>query len=621
MSASKMARQISDSPSAVAIVTAEDIRAYGYRTLADVINGIRGLYTTFDRRYQYMGGRGFGGTDDYAGRIMLLIDGYATQDNLFNQVYLDESGLLDLELVERVEYVPGTGSATYGSNALLGIINVVTRQGRDFNGLQLSGEAASHGGWKRRVTYGKHFDNGAEVLLSASALDSDGQDLHFPAYDTPATNHGLAEGMDRERSRRLFGKLSQDGWTIEGAYADRRKGVPTNPSPLTAFNTPFKIQDENAFVSVRHEADLSLQLQSASSLFVGYYAYRNLRQYADYSEDNEKYGQRDFDGRWWSFDQKFVGTWFAGHTLVSGLELRRDFLQKFRWRYLSPTGEVLWRHDESFDRSTTSLYLTDELRLNDRWTLNLGARWDAADDLDANWSPRLALIYQPDAQTTWKASYSEAFKMPNAYDRSSYIGYGASAAPEYVAASELTMQHQFSAQLRFTGSVYNYRRSDQMVFREALDDYLAAGSSRTSGIELELEGAWNNGLRTRGSLAWQQARAVDGGQLANSPKVLGKLNLSVPLLAHGLRGGLEAQYVGPRQTLENRRLGAYALANLTLSSERKWYGLSASFSVRNLFDRDYEAVSPFDWRPDSGIRQDSLRMDGRTYWFQLNYDL
>lgn len=49
--ASRLAQQISDSPSAVAIVTADDIRAYGYRTIADVINGMRGLYTTYDYRY------------------------------------------------------------------------------------------------------------------------------------------------------------------------------------------------------------------------------------------------------------------------------------------------------------------------------------------------------------------------------------------------------------------------------------------------------------------------------------------------------------------------------------------------------------------------------------------
>ena len=86
-----------------------------------------------------------------------------------------------------------------------------------------------------------------------------------------------------------------------------------------------------------------------------------------------------------------------------------------------------------------------------------------------------------------------------------------------------------------------------------------------------------------------------------------------------MRVGIEAQYLGSRLTDERRRLGGVALANLTFSSERKWNGLSASFSIRNLFDRDYDVVSPFTWAPGTGI--DALRMDGRTYWFQINYDL
>ena len=50
-----------------------------------------------------------------------------------------------------------------------------------------------------------------------------------------------------------------------------------------------------------------------------------------------------------------------------------------------------------------------------------------------------------------------------------------------------------------------------------------------------------------------------------------------------------------------------------------WHGVSASVSVRNLFDRDYELASPFKWAPGTGI--DALRMDGRSYWLQLNLDL
>ncbi len=624
--ASKLAQQVSDSPSAVAIVTAEDIRAYGYRTIADVLNSMRGLNTTHDYRYEYMGGRSFGEPGDYAGRIMLMIDGYATQDSLFNQAYVDHSGLIDLDLVERVEYVPGTGSVTYGSNAMLGIVNIVTRQGRAFNGTQVAGEVFSHGGKKERLTYGKRFENGADVLFSVSALDTNGRNRYFPAYDTPATNNGIAEARDWERNKRLFGKFSYEGLTVEAAYVDRNKAVPTNPSYYAAFNSLFAIRDENAFLNGRYETDLGLSLYSSTRFYYGQYTYDAFREFADDS-DGEKYGQRRFDGKWWGLDQKFVGNWFKDHALVFGFEYRNDYRQSFNWRYLSAAHETVRTVQEDYARRTFSLYLADEIRLSDRWSLNLGVRYDDAGDLAANWSPRLAAIYRPTVETTWKVSYSEAFRMPNANDRSTY---GAMAAPEYVAATELVLQHEFSPRMRFTGSLYRYKRSRQLAYSPVADDYVPEGSSTSRGLEVELERSWESGIRVRGSMAWQHASDVRGAQLANSPHVLGKLNLTFPIIVDQWRVGLEGQYLGSRLALlqeemagtvpDQKRLGAVALANLTLSSERKWYGLSASFSIRNLFDRRYEVVSPFDWRPASDIPQDTLRMDGRTYWFQLRYD-
>ncbi|MDP2881377.1 MAG: TonB-dependent receptor [Azonexus sp.] len=613
----KIAEQVSASPSAVSIVTAADIRAYGYRTLADVINSMRGLSTTYDRRYQYLGGRGFGEPGDYAGRIMLLIDGYATQDSLFNQAYIDESGLLDLELVERVEYVPGTGSVTYGNNAMLGIINVVTKKGRDFNAAQLSGEVSSHGGQKQRATYGKRFDNGADVLLSVSALDVKGRNLYFPAYDTPTTNRGVAENLDGETNKRVFGKFAYQGLTVEGGYVDRKKMLPTNPGASTTFNTPFSVRDENAFLNLAYQTTLGSTLGSLSRFYSGHYAYDSWREFADFS-DGEKYQRREYHGQWWGVDQKFVGNWFVDHTMVFGFEFRNDYRQQFRRTYLSPEKAIVDVLSDSLSRRTTSFYLTDEYRINERWSLNVGARYDGASDLSGNWSPRLAVIYKPGMQTTLKASYSEAFRMPHAYER---FYYEAAAAPEYVAATEFALQHEFTRDTRLIASVYNYDRSGLLIYSDALGDYVPAGNSRAQGLEVELERLWGKGIRSRGSMAWQNARDVYGVEAVNSPHVLGKFNLSFPMFDNRLRTGLEAQYLGSRLTLERRRLDGVALANLTFSSERKWHGLSASFSIRNLFDREYEVVSPFDWRPASGLAQDSLRMDGRTYWFQLNVDL
>lgn len=613
VSASTIARQISDSPSAVAIVTAADIRAYGYRTLADVINGMRGLYTTYDRRYHYMGGRGFGEPGDYAGRIMVLIDGYVTQDPLFNQAYIDESGFVDLELVERVEYVPGTGSVIYGNNAMLGIINVITKKGADFKATQLSTEFSSYGGRKQRVTSGHRFENGADLLLSASAFNARGDDHYFAPYDTPANNHGMAQRIDGEGSQRIFGKFSFNGLMLEAGYVDRKKTVPTKPTQYTLFNTPFVNQDRNGFINAAYETDLSLQLRSASRFYLGHYAYENRRIVDDAAEP---YARRMHEAQWWGLDQKFVGNWFAGHTLLFGFEFRNDYRQKMRWSYFSPTATLSSDFNDAFHRRTTSLYLTDEWRLSEQWRLNVGARYDKASDLDGNWSPRVAAIYQPGFQTTLKASYSEAFRMPNANERA---GFGSDAVPEYVAARELVLQHDFTPRVRLSSSLYEYRRTKQMVYVSGLGAHAPVGNSRTRGVEAELDSSWSSGLRARSSVAFQHAHDTDDRDLVNSPNLLGKFNVTAPLPGQWLRAGFEAQYLGARYTNERRRLGGVGLAHLTLSTEQKWHGLSASFSVRNLLDRDYEVASPFTWAPGTGI--DVLRMDGRSYWFQLNLDL
>jgi iron complex outermembrane receptor protein len=358
-------------------------------------------------------------------------------------------------------------------------------------------------------------------------------------------------------------------------------------------------------------------LHSASRLYLGSTSYENSREFADFS-DGEKFGERNFKGQWWGFDQKFVGNWFADHSLVFGFEFRNDYQQNFRWTFLGPDRQQVRKLEESFARTTTSFYLTDEYRFNEQWRLNLGVRYDNASDLEGNFSPRLALIYQPDSKTVVKASYSEAFRMPNAYERSYY---GSAVMPEYVAAKELVLQHDFTQRLRFVGSLYEFKRTKQLVYNKALSDYVADGSSQTYGLELELEGSWANGVRAKTSAAFQNARDVTGADLVNSPNVLGKLNVSFLMPGDAIRAGFEGQYIGSRLTLDRRELGSVSLANLTFSSERKWHGLSAIFSIKNLFDREYEVASPFDWKTlATNATQDSLRMDGRTYWFQLGYD-
>lgn len=102
--ASKREQSQSEAPSSVTIVTARDInKEYGYRTLAEVVNSVRGLYATYDRAYTFLGVRGVNRLVDYGGRNLLNINGHRINEPIFDSSFLRAEFLLDLDLIERVE--------------------------------------------------------------------------------------------------------------------------------------------------------------------------------------------------------------------------------------------------------------------------------------------------------------------------------------------------------------------------------------------------------------------------------------------------------------------------------------------------------------------------------------
>ncbi|WP_184044692.1 TonB-dependent receptor plug domain-containing protein [Inhella inkyongensis] len=641
LTASRLAKQVSESPAAVSIVTADEIRRFGYRSLADVIHGMRGLYTTGDRRYEYLGGRGFGAPGDYTGRIMLLVDGTAVQDNLYNQAFLDHSGLIDLELIERVEYVPGTGSVSYGNNALLGIINVVTKKGTQLGGAQLALEGGSFGGRKLRLSWGQRFDSGLDVLLSASGLHSDGQDLHFPYFEALGINGGWARGLDTERSRRYLAKLEWEGLSLQAAHVSRTKVSPL-PRRQNAFGLRYEVVDESGQFQLKYDFDLGPSLKSVSRLYYGRYEDRTLRRYVTI-DPIDQFSRNANRGQWWGLDQKWVYTGWRGHTLVLGAELRRDFEQRLSAIGLNDAGE--WSSEYfryPYTNRTRSLYLADEVQLSSDWSANLGLRADQAHAIDCSvapciayatqhrLSPRLALAYQSDSQRSIKASFSRAFRLPNPSEISSSTQSDLYRA-EQIRAAELALQQELGPQSRMVASLYDYHLSDLRHRSDAGLEHFD-GRSHTRGLELQYEGRWDPGWQLRLSGAWQRARDPGGRPLVNSPRHMAKLQLSAPLAEDLLRVGVEALHYGSRLTLplrgddevllrSGRRLGAMTLLNLTLSTPPAgipgWPQLGQlSLSVKNLLNRRAELpTAPVRW-DDSGAFMDSLQQDGRSVWLQ-----
>ena len=141
--AAKYDQKVNEAPAAVIIITADQIKKYGYRNFAQILDSVPGLFTSNDRNYGYLGIRGFNRPGDYTSRVLLLIDNHRLNDAVYDQGGAGTEMPIDVDLIDRVEIIKGPGSSLYGTNAFFGVVNVITKRGRDLKARRSPGKPAA----------------------------------------------------------------------------------------------------------------------------------------------------------------------------------------------------------------------------------------------------------------------------------------------------------------------------------------------------------------------------------------------------------------------------------------------------------------------------------------------
>jgi iron complex outermembrane receptor protein len=620
--ASRFVQPQSQAPSSVTVVTRDDIKKYGYRTLADILRSLRGFQVTNDRAYSYVGVRGFGRTGDYNTRILLLVDGHRVNENMYDSVYVGHDALLDIDLIDRVEFIRGPGSSLYGNNAFFGVVNIITRRGGEgVKGVELSASAGSLDSFSGRATYGGRTTGGLSSLLSASWYDSAGErNLYYREFDDPTTNNGLAHDLDGEQSVNLLATLSWKDLTLQAAHSGRKKQVPT-ASYGAIFNDPrFETDDFRSYLDFKYDHPAAGDATGVlARLFVDHEDYYALLPYDSGAGSvvNRDMARND----WWGGELQGSKLLLKRHFVIAGAEYQRNISQRFENHDIDPYYQVI-----SIDHPTDRWagYLQDEIELPASFRLNLGIRHDEYQTFGGETTPRVALIWNPSSGSTVKLLYGEAFRAPNHYeiffDSPAYAMVGnPELKPEKIRSYEAVAEQFIGDHLRLTVSAFTNRISNliQQVTDpgadplDPADDFLifrnGAGAT-THGVESELEGDWGNGLRGRVSYTYQESHdQTTDARLVNSPQQMAKASLIVPLGSERFTLGNELQYVGERLTVNRETTGGYLLANVTLMAQKLWGDGELSASVYNLFDRTYGDVGG-----DEHL-QSVILQDGRSY--------
>lgn len=632
---SKFEQKITEAPSFVTLITADEIKKYGHRTLAQVLQSVTGFFVTYDRNYNYLGVRGFNRPGDFNSRVLLLVDGHRLNDNLYDQAGLGTESVVDVDLIDRVEVIRGPSSSLYGTNAFFGVINVITKRGRDIKGIELSTEVGSFDTYRARVTYGDKFANGIELLLSGSYYDSEGQDFLFyqEFADDTTTNNNLSQGITRNADGDEFpnflGKLTFRDVTLQGGFVSREKGIPTGRYDSFFPSSQTESTDEHAYVFAKYEHQFANQLNVSGRVYYDRFFYKGnyLFDFSTPPTPPDLVLNRDRSvGEWWGAELKVDKRFFEHHNVAAGLEYRDNFRQDLRNADIDPAAVVL---DEERDSRSFAVFLQDEFSILDNLILNAGVRYDYYETFGSTVNPRIALIYNLE-KTTFKALYGTAFRGPNAYERF-YAGTGLRANPdldpESITTYELVLEHSITPHIRVSATGYLYRIDDLVSETEELDDTTPApfdtvlvfrnrGKTEAKGIELQVEMDHRGPLGIGGRLGYALQNAEDRrtkGRITNSPTHLVNLNLNAPIFEDKLFAGLEVFYTSKRKTLASNTTGDYTLANFTLTTKNLLRGLEVSTTVRNLFDREYGD-------PGSGSQpQDEIEQDGRSFWLKIKY--
>jgi outer membrane receptor protein involved in Fe transport len=619
--ASKAVQRIEDAPASVTVVGRDEIAAFGYRTLGELLRGVRGFFLSDDRMYQNAGVRGFGPPGDNNNRILVLADGHVTNEVWSGAGFVGHDFAADLGDVERVEVVRGPGSVLYGTGAFFGVIGVTSRTEQETR-FELGTGAGGLGEVYGRLSGAQALGQSGGVRLSASTLYSP----RGMSLTDPASGAAVADN-DGERAVTVGANARLGDFSFIAKYNDRKKYLPTEAFGITPGTGRAFVADARGFLEARWEKAVVPALRLTVRGYYDHMAYAGQWPYSPTAaEDLHDAGSAD----WLGVEARARLALGERLAVMAGVE--GAYAPAVHMR-ADQAGTVSLDEDHAFQMA--SLFALIEGRPLHELTLSAGVRGDYHSNSGWAVSPRVAALVRPYARGITKLIFGRAFRAPSVYELNYHDGGvtqvpSQGLGPETIWTGELEHTHAFGRRVFGTASVYyNDVRGLVGLGPAGADPRVpctnAAGCVQfgnrghigTLGVEAELRRTWGHDGTIAVAYAYQRSRDLDLGpflgagatRVVNSPEHLAYLRFGRPLLGRLLVLGAELTYAGERRDRDGGTTGRMLLGNLTLSGRFRDSGVRYALSVYNLFDWRYGVPVGSEY----GAAQLTVPQSGRTF--------
>ncbi len=651
------AQRVEDAPGIASVITDEEIRRLGARTLSDVLQFVPGFEVIKDalgRDKIVVRGTTSGLTNSSSESVLILFNGHR-----LNQGTDGDAISINLEIpvdnLKRIEIIRGPGSALFGANAFLGVINLVPYTANDIQGIRLSSGGGSFGTQQHNIL-GGYKRGDFSISGFAQFKDTDGPRLLVPADAQTAFDNLLAPfgfppisrapSRTRDNSSAVDAnlQLTYKNFTANARFQDTHSGGFIGATEVLG-NSRFDTQQ------ILFDAGYRYPLGDKGSLLAKFSFNQNKdRRLQEYFPPGFVVFTPGFGfavlpagfGLDWSINtRRYAGETvleyqlFKNHHFTLGMEYDYEStydiktkstfdsstvpltpllsLQRPPWQILPPTSRKLF--------SVYGQHIWTPLSQLD---LTTGVRYDHYSDFGDTVNPRVGLVWRFAKDFNLKLLYGRAFRAPSFYESRESIPnllVGGDLKPTTLQTVEAGIG--YSSQNKFHVSATYFATfirdfivpTDTLLVPKTDRSFANADAYDIQGLEFETKlNLWDHTLFANYTFQHSKDKST-GESLPDVPAHIGSLGLTLALGDYfKLTPAAIFRGSRPRFVTDTRKdAPGYALFNLTLQAKTPIPGLELSGSIYNLFDKNYTNPAPV-----NGVPGDYPR-PGRSFFLKAIY--
>ncbi len=634
VSALKRPQTVSRSPAIMSVVTSKQIKQMGARTLSDVLEMVPGFDITMNKNgTREIGVRGILLTD--SSKVKVLIDGHSINEPATGgATWLFDS--LVVENARRIEIIRGPGSALYGQNAFLAVINVITKDTDDINGFQVTASNGYFDTQNYNMLFGKEYKD-LKISGFIDFFDTEGfskkieEDIIFSdaASLTPGRSQNKKERTD------LNLKLSYNNLEINSKYMNReKKGYIGIDHALSDDTTWY---DTYAFVELNYKLKLSEKLNISPKLYYDYYNSDSWVEsrpegflsgtYPDGIKAVTRYKEETI-----GFETQLNYNLFEGNELTFGLQY--EWIHQGDIHYatnIHPITNVAlasftdFSNDLPFTRRVTrhiyAFYLQDEWSITKDIDFTAGVRHDRFTRFEGTTNPRFGMIWRFIEDAHLKLLFATAFRAPN-FNEMFFVNNPVEVGnpnldPEKINTFEAGLGYNFTEHIR--GNLnYFYNRIRDRIQKDSQSPSQDQnqGGARIKGVEAELKADWGNENYAYANYTFQDAEETRmRNRMAFVPVHKANFGVNIGFWKYA-NANWNTFLSGPRPREDGdtrRDLPSYTLSNFTLIGKNFINNFEIRGSVFNIFDKSYDDPSPMSTVPTD------YPQPGRSVIIELRY--